>query len=134
VSLTGLARLCVLFCFVFFLFLVLFFFLCFVGLMDMNNIEEDQVVHDTIQVIGNNGALPSMMGLHDVLRNIEQMLTPFKCYIEASEASMTQAPLMAQALPRTQTLFIAQTTHTNVPEGNAKEPKFIMPEKFDGLD
>jgi hypothetical protein len=31
-----------------------------------------------------------MMGLYDVLRNIEQMLTPFKCYIEASEAGITR--------------------------------------------
>jgi hypothetical protein len=39
---------------------------------------------------------------------------------------MGQAPPMAQALP------VAQTTHANVPVGKAKEPKFIMPEKFDG--
>jgi hypothetical protein len=37
---------------------------------------------------------------------------------------MIQAPSMAQALP------VAQTTHANLPIGNAKEPKFIMPEKF----
>jgi hypothetical protein len=34
---------------------------------------------------------------------------------------------MAQALP------VAQTTHANVPAGSAKEPKFIMPKKFDGI-
>jgi hypothetical protein len=39
---------------------------------------------------------------------------------------------MAQALPMVQALPVAQTTHVNVPAGNAKEPKFIMPEKFDG--
>jgi hypothetical protein len=39
--------------------------------MDMSNIEEDQVLHDATQVIGNSGASPSIMGLHDVLRNIE---------------------------------------------------------------
>jgi hypothetical protein len=31
-----------------------------------------------------------------------------------------------------QTLPIAQTAYANVPTSNAKEPKFIMPEKFDG--
>ena len=60
-----------------------------------------------------------MMGLDDILNNIEQMLIPFKRYIEASKVGMAQAPPMAQAH------FVAQTTH-------AKEPKFIMPEKFDG--
>jgi hypothetical protein len=75
----SLARLCVFFC-----------FFCFVGLMDMNNMEEDQIVHDAIQVIGNSGVLPSIMGLHDVLKNIEQMLAPFKRYIEASEAGMAK--------------------------------------------
>ena len=54
-----------------------------------------------------------MMEIHDILRNIEQMLVPFKCFIEASEGGM------AQALP------IVQTTH-------AKEPKFIILKKFDG--
>ena len=34
-----------------------------------------------------------MMGLHVILRNIEQILAPFKHYIEASEA------IMAQVLP-----------------------------------
>jgi hypothetical protein len=33
-----------------------------------------------------------MMGLHDILRNIEQMLAPFKRYIEAFKAGM--APQM----------------------------------------
>jgi hypothetical protein len=36
-----------------------------------------------------------MMGLHDVLKNIEQMLAPFKRYIEASKAPMAQATPMA---------------------------------------
>jgi hypothetical protein len=49
--LDSLARLCILFCFV-----------CFVGLMDMNSMEEDQIVHDATQVIGNSGASPFMMG------------------------------------------------------------------------
>jgi hypothetical protein len=93
--------------------------------MDMTNMEEDRVVHDATQVVGNNGASPSMMGLHDVLGNIEQMLAPFKRYIEASEAIMAQAPPVAQAPPMVQALPVAQTTH-------AKEPKFIMPKKFDG--
>ena len=56
--------------------------------------EEDQVVHDAIQVVGDGGALHTMMGLHDILRYIEQMLVPFKRYIEASEAGMAQAPPM----------------------------------------
>jgi hypothetical protein len=42
-----------------------------VGLMDMSSMEEDQVLHDETQVIGNNGASPFIMGLHDILRNIE---------------------------------------------------------------
>jgi hypothetical protein len=46
--------------------------------MDMSNMEEDQVVHDATQVVGNSGASPTMMGLHDVLRNIEQIFGPFK--------------------------------------------------------
>jgi hypothetical protein len=86
--------------------------------MNMSSMEEDQVVHDATQVFGNNGASPTMMGLYDVLRNIEEMLAPFECYIEAFEVGMAQAPPMAQGLP------VAQTTH-------AKELKFIMPEKFD---
>jgi hypothetical protein len=109
--------------------------------MDMSSMKEDQVVHDPTQVVGNSGALSTMMGLHDVLRNIKQMLVPFKRYIEASAAGM--APQMnihsiqsnnkmAQASPMTQALPITQTTHANVPTSNAKEPKFIMPEKFDG--
>jgi hypothetical protein len=67
-----------------------FCFLCFVlwVLMDISNMEEDQVVHDATQVVGNNGAPFIMMGLHDVLRNIEEMLALFKLYIEASEACM----------------------------------------------
>ena len=83
-----------------------------------------------------------MMGLSDILNNIKQMLVPFKRYIEALEPcmasqmnnysiqsnnQMTQALLMAQALP------VAQTTYTNVPAGNAKEPKFIMLQKIDGI-
>jgi hypothetical protein len=28
--------------------------------------EEDQVVYDAIQAVGNNGASPTIMGLHDV--------------------------------------------------------------------
>jgi hypothetical protein len=59
--------------------------------MDMNNMEEDQVLHDATQVIGNSGTSSSIMGLHDVLRNIEQILAPFKHYIEASEASMASS-------------------------------------------
>jgi hypothetical protein len=47
----------------------------------MNSMEKDQVVHDATKAIGNNGALFTMMELHDVLRIIEQMLAPFKCYI-----------------------------------------------------
>jgi hypothetical protein len=57
--------------------------------------EENQVVHDAAQVVGNNGVSPIMMGLHEVLRNIEQILAPFKNYIEASEAFMAQALPMA---------------------------------------
>jgi hypothetical protein len=87
------------------------------------------------------------MGLHNVLRNIEQMLAPFKHYIEASEAGMVpqmsnhgiqsnnqiiQAPFMAQTPPMAQALPVAQTTYANVPTCKAKEPKFIMSEKFDG--
>jgi predicted CDP-diglyceride synthetase/phosphatidate cytidylyltransferase len=41
--LDNLARLCV---------FVLFCFVCFVGLMDMSSMEEDQVVHDATQVVG----------------------------------------------------------------------------------
>jgi hypothetical protein len=33
--------------------------------------EEDQIVHDATQVVGNSGAPSTMMGLHDILRNIE---------------------------------------------------------------
>jgi hypothetical protein len=69
------------------------------------------------------------------------MLAPFKHYIEASEASkapqmnnhgiqnssqMIQAPTMAQ------TLLVVQTIHANVLAGNAKEPRFIISERFDG--
>jgi hypothetical protein len=91
--------------------------------MDMNNMEEDQVVHDTTQV--QHGTLSTIMGLHGILRNIQQMLAPLKHYIKASEAGIVQTPLMAQAL------LVAQTAYANVPTGNAKEPKFIMLEKFD---
>jgi hypothetical protein len=51
--------------------IILFCFVCFVGLMDMSSMEEDQIVYDATEVIGNNGASPSVMGLHDILRNIE---------------------------------------------------------------
>jgi hypothetical protein len=123
----SLIRLCVFFCFV-----------CFVGLMDMSSMEEDQVVRDATQVVGNSGASSSIMVLHDILRNIEQMLTPFKRYIEASEVDMAQALFMGEVLPMAQSppmaqaLYVVQTTHANVPIDNIKEPKFIMPEKFDG--
>ena len=70
---------CVFFCFLCY---------CFVNLMDMSNMEEDQVVHDATQVVENIGISSTMMGLYYVLRNIEQMLKPFKHYIEAFEASM----------------------------------------------
>ena len=82
--------------------------------MDMSNMEEDQVMHDAIQVFGNNGASPTMMRLYDVLRNIDEMLVPFKYYIETFEVGMAQAPPMARGL------CVVQTTH-------AKEPKLIMP-------
>jgi hypothetical protein len=98
--LDSLARLYVFFCFL--------LFCCFVGLMDMSSMEEDQVSHDVTQVIGNSGASPSIMGLHDVLRNIEQMLAPFKYYIEASEAGVAQVPSMVQAPPMAQALLMAQ--------------------------
>jgi hypothetical protein len=52
----------------------------------MSSMEEDQVVHDATQVVGNNGVSPTMIGLHDILRNIVQMLALFKHYIEASKA------------------------------------------------
>jgi hypothetical protein len=106
--------------------------------MDMNSMVEDQIVHDTIQAIGISGASSTMMRLSDILGNIEQMLVPFKRYIEAFKASITQALLMVQALPMaqappmTQALFVAQTTHTNVLAGNAKDTKFIKRKKFDG--
>jgi hypothetical protein len=87
---------------------VFFCFVCFVDLMDMSNMEEDQILHDATQVIGNNGASPSIMGLHDILRNIEQMLTPFTYCIKASEASMIQVPSMAQAPPIAQAPPMAQ--------------------------
>jgi hypothetical protein len=86
--------------------------------------EEDQIV-------GNNGVSLTMMGLHDVLRNIEQMLAPFKYYIEASEVGMALVPSMAQVLQvppmvqAPQALPVVQATYT-------REPKFIMPDKFDG--
>ena len=70
------------------------FLFYFVDLLDMNSMEEDEILYNAIQVIGNSGTSPSIIGLYDVLRNIEQMLIPFKHYIEASEASMTQVSLM----------------------------------------
>jgi hypothetical protein len=84
---------------------ILFYFM---GLTDMSSMEKDQVLHDATQVIGNNGASPSIMGLHDILRNIEQMLTPFTYCIKASEASMIQVPSMAQAPPIAQAPPMAQ--------------------------
>jgi hypothetical protein len=63
--------------------------------MDMNNMEEYQVVYDTTQVVENNGISSTMMGLHNRLRNIEQMVAPFKRYIKASEVGMVQAVSMA---------------------------------------
>jgi hypothetical protein len=45
---------------------------------------------------------------------------------------MRQAPSMAQTPPIAQALPVAQTTQANVPASNAKEPKFIILEKFDG--
>jgi hypothetical protein len=36
------------------LYFVFFVFFCFVGLMDMSSMEENQVVHDVTQVVGNN--------------------------------------------------------------------------------
>jgi hypothetical protein len=68
--------------------IVFFCVLWIVFLMDMSSMEEDQIIHDATQAVGFNGASPTMMGLHDVLRNIEQMLAPFKHYIEASEVGM----------------------------------------------
>jgi hypothetical protein len=67
------------------------------------------------------------------------MLAPFKRYIEALEVGM--APQMnnhgiqnnnqmAQAPSIAQALLVAQTMYANVPAGNAKEPKYIMLEKF----
>jgi hypothetical protein len=52
---------------------IFFCFFCFVlqVLMDMSSIEEVEVVHDATLVVGNSGAPFTMMGLHDVLRNIE---------------------------------------------------------------
>jgi hypothetical protein len=62
-----------------------YIFFCFLYfalwiLMDMSSMEEDQVVHDATQVVKNNGTWSIMMGLHDVLKNLKQMLVPFKCY------------------------------------------------------
>ena len=45
---------------------------------------------------------------------------------------MAQALPITQAPPMAQAPCIAQTTNTNVLVGITKEPKFIMPEKFDG--
>jgi hypothetical protein len=67
---------------------VFFYFVCFVRLMDMSSMEEDQVVHDATQIVANSWASPTMMEIHNILRNIEQMFVPFKCFIEASEAGM----------------------------------------------
>jgi hypothetical protein len=32
--------------------------------MDMSSMEEDQIVHDATQVVGNSGTSPTMKGLH----------------------------------------------------------------------
>ena len=53
--------------------------------------------YERAQAVENSGASITMMGLYEVLKNIEQMLVPFKHYIEASEANMVQAPPTAQA-------------------------------------
>jgi hypothetical protein len=73
----------------------------------MGSMKEDQVVQDATQVVGNSGASTTMMGLYEVLKNIEQMLAPFKHYIEAFEASMAQAPPTAQVPPMAQAPFVA---------------------------
>jgi hypothetical protein len=70
---------------------VFFCFFCFIRLMDRRSVKENQVVYDGIQVVGNSGASPTMMDLHDVLRNIEQMLASFKYCIEGSETGMAQS-------------------------------------------
>jgi hypothetical protein len=67
--------------------------------MDMSSMKEDKILHGTTQVIGNSGALPSIMGLHVILRNIEQILASFKYCIEASKVDMAQVLSMAQAPP-----------------------------------
>jgi hypothetical protein len=90
--------------------------------MDMSSMEEDQVVHDATQAVGNNGASHTMMGFYDVLRIIEQILAHFKHYIEVSEIGMAQVPSMVQA---PQALPVVQASYI-------REPKFIMPKKFDG--
>jgi hypothetical protein len=65
-------------------------------------------LHDATQVIEKSRASPLIMVLHDVLRNIEQMLPPLKHYIEASEASMAQVPFMTQTPPMVQAPPMAQ--------------------------
>jgi hypothetical protein len=102
--------------------------------MDMSSMEEDQVVHDATQAVGNNGTSPTMMRLYYILRNIEQMLAPFNHYIEASEIGVAQVPSMAQAPPMVQASSMAQAPQAPpvVQATHAREPKFIMPEKFDG--
>ena len=42
----------------------------------MKNMKEDQVVHDTTQVVGDSKTPSTTMGIDDVLRNIEQMFVP----------------------------------------------------------
>jgi hypothetical protein len=64
-------------------------------------------VHDATEVVEKYGASLPMMELHDVLRNIEYMLAPFKRYIKASKVGMAQVPLMAQAPPMAQALPMA---------------------------
>jgi hypothetical protein len=74
-----------------------------------------------------------MMGLHDVLRNIEQMLAPFKHYIEAFEVGKAQVPSEARVPPMVQVLSMVQAQALPVVQATrVREPKFIMPEKFDG--
>ena len=113
---------------------ILFSFVYFVDLMNMSNIEEDQIVHDATQIVKNSGTSPTMIGLYDILRNIEQMLAPFKHYFEASEAGTAQAPPMAQASFIAQTLPLAQTTHTNVPKAMQRNPSLSCQRSLMELD
>jgi hypothetical protein len=113
---------------------ILFSFVYFVDLMNMSSIQEDQIIHDATQVVENSGASPTMIGLRDVLKNIEQILASFKHYIEASEAGMAQVPPMAQASSMEQTLPIAQTTHANVPHAMQRNPSLSCRRSLMGLN